>query len=74
MYTRDAPFFIQHKLLNDLLEAQDQQLVNMKSNNQVLYTKHTSSSMAKIRPGSVLKLRKLLTVNRSNQSWFTKLM
>ncbi|KAG1052711.1 hypothetical protein G6F46_008041 [Rhizopus delemar] len=62
MYTRDAPFFIQHKPLNDLLEAQDQQLVNMKSNSQVLYTKHTSSSMAKIRPGSVLKLRKLLTL------------
>ncbi|RCH86165.1 signal transducing kinase of the PAK [Rhizopus azygosporus] len=72
-YSRNAPLMIQGKDILVLLHIQDQQVTkNKRKSNQALYSKHTSSSMAKLhttRPSSVLKLRKLLG-KRSSQ-WLT---
>ncbi|CEG74351.1 hypothetical protein RMATCC62417_09586 [Rhizopus microsporus] len=72
-YSQNAPLMIQDKDILVLLHIQDQQVTKSKrKSNQTLYSKHTSSSMAKLhttRPSSVLKLRKLLG-KRSSQ-WLT---
>ncbi|KAI9275308.1 hypothetical protein BY458DRAFT_546282 [Sporodiniella umbellata] len=62
MYTRGATFSIQNKDLDDLLSIQDQQLSQMEiANTHLAYTRHTSSSLAKLnRSGSLFKLRKFL--------------
>ncbi|KAG0749527.1 hypothetical protein G6F57_005197 [Rhizopus arrhizus] len=72
MYTRGAPFLIGDEHLIDLLEIQDQQNIKKKKKNEaVLYTMHTSSSIAKLNTAetnSLFKLRKLLI--KGNSSWF----
>ncbi|CAO3693300.1 unnamed protein product [Rhizopus stolonifer] len=69
MYTRDASFSLQNKDIEYLLHVQDQQLSHMKKTFKALYTRHTSSSMAKLNnSSSLLKLRKLIP---SRNPWLT---